>query len=63
MHNGFKYSFIKLHRMYRKLLGITSVDMDLVEQLLIRYSAFVVFCSRKWVYNGRVHQLGYVRCI
>jgi len=39
-----------------KLLGIISVDFDLIDQLLIRYSAFITYWA-KWEYNGTVHQL------
>jgi hypothetical protein len=33
------------------------VDFDVIDQLLIRYSAFVRYCRKKWEYNGTVHQL------
>jgi hypothetical protein len=36
-------------------LGIISVDFDVTEQLLIRFSALDT--GRKWEYNETVHQL------
>jgi hypothetical protein len=40
-----------------KLLGIISVDFDVIYQILIRYSAFVRFWRKKWECNGTVHQV------
>jgi hypothetical protein len=39
-----------------KLLGTITDDFDVIDQLLIRYSAFVTYW-RKWNYNGTVPQL------
>jgi hypothetical protein len=39
-----------------KLLGI-GVGFDVTEQLLIRFSAFVIYWRKKWEYNETVHQL------
>jgi len=38
------------------LLRIISVDFDVIDQLLIRYSAFAR-CWKKWVYNGAARLL------
>jgi hypothetical protein len=43
--------------METKLLGIISVDFDVIVQLLIKYFAFVRYRRKKWEYNGTVHQL------
>jgi hypothetical protein len=43
--------------MQSKLLGIISVDFDATGQLLIIYSAFIKYLSKKWEYNEAVHQL------
>jgi hypothetical protein len=40
-----------------KLSGIISVGIDVTDQLLIRFSAFVRYWRQKWEYNGTVHQL------
>jgi hypothetical protein len=40
-----------------KLLGIVSVDFDVTDQLLIRFSAFVRCCRQQLGYNETVHQL------
>jgi hypothetical protein len=40
-----------------KLLGIISVDFDITDQLLVRFSAFVKCWRKKWEYNKTVHQL------
>jgi hypothetical protein len=40
-----------------KLLGIISVGFDVTDQLLIRLSAFVRYCRKKWEYNETVHHL------
>jgi hypothetical protein len=37
-----------------KLLGITSADFDVVNQLLIRFSSFIRYWRKKWEYNGIV---------
>jgi hypothetical protein len=34
-----------------KLLGITSVGFDIIDQLLIRFSAFIRYWRKKWDYN------------
>jgi hypothetical protein len=41
----------------KKLLGTISVDFDLTDQLLIRFSAFVRYWRKKLQYNKTVHQL------
>jgi hypothetical protein len=43
--------------MQMKLLGITSVDFDVVSQRLIRSSTSVGYWKKKWEYNGTVRQL------
>jgi hypothetical protein len=43
--------------MQRKLLGFLSVDFDATGHLLIIYSAFVKYFSKKWEYNEAVHQI------
>jgi hypothetical protein len=40
-----------------RLLGTISVDFDVTEQLLIRFSVFVRYRKKKWEYNETVHQL------
>jgi hypothetical protein len=40
-----------------KLLGIISVGFDATDQLLIRFSAFLRYCRKKWEYHETVHQL------
>jgi hypothetical protein len=40
-----------------KLLGIISVDFDITDQLLIRFSAFIRYWRKKWEYTETVHQL------
>jgi hypothetical protein len=40
-----------------KLLGTISVDFDVTDQLLIRFSAFVRYWKKMWEYNGTVYQL------
>jgi hypothetical protein len=40
-----------------KLLGIISVSLDVTDQLLIRFSAFIRHWIKKWEYNETVHQL------
>jgi len=40
-----------------KLLGIISVDFNVTDQMLITYSAFVRYWTKKREYNGAVHQL------
>jgi len=40
-----------------KLLGIISVDFDVIDRLMIRYSAFVRYCKRNWRYHGTEHKL------
>jgi hypothetical protein len=39
------------------LLEIVSVVFDVIDQQLIRYSAFVRYWRKKWGYNETVHQL------
>jgi len=41
----------------RKLLGIINVDFNITGRLLIKYSAFIKYCRKKWEYNEAVHQL------
>lgn len=36
---------------------IISVNFDIVNQLLIRYSAFYRYWRKKWEYTGTVHQI------
>jgi hypothetical protein len=43
--------------MQMKLLGITSVDFDVIGQQLIRSSIPIKILEKKWEYNGTVHQL------
>jgi hypothetical protein len=43
--------------MHMKLLGIISMDFAIIDQLLIRYSAFVRYWRKKCKYNGTVHEL------
>jgi hypothetical protein len=44
--------------MQMKLLGITYVDFDVIDQLLIRFSVSASYCSRGGGgYNGTVRQL------
>ena len=38
-------------------MGISKVDFDATDQLLIIYSAFVKYLKKKWEYNEAVHQL------
>jgi hypothetical protein len=33
------------------------VDLDVTDQILIRFSAFVRYWKKKWEYNETVHQL------
>jgi hypothetical protein len=40
-----------------KLLGIISVAFDVIDQLLIRFSAFDRYWRENWEYNETVHQL------
>jgi hypothetical protein len=40
-----------------KLLGIISVGFDVIDQLLIRFSAFVRYWRKKWEYKETVFQL------
>jgi hypothetical protein len=40
-----------------KLLGSISVDFDVTDQLLLRFSAFVRYWRKKWEHNEKVHQL------
>jgi predicted helicase len=40
-----------------KLLGTISVDFDVTDQVLIRFSASVKYSRKKWEYNETVHQL------
>jgi hypothetical protein len=40
-----------------KLLGTISVDFDITDQLLIRFSAFVRYWRKKWEYSETVHHL------
>jgi hypothetical protein len=40
-----------------KVLGTVSVDFDVTDQLLIRFSAFVKYWGKKWEYSETVHQL------
>jgi hypothetical protein len=40
-----------------KLLGIINVGLDITDQLLIRFSAFVRYWRKKLEYNETVHQL------
>jgi hypothetical protein len=40
-----------------KLLRIISVDFNVTDQLLIRFSSFVRYWRKKWEYNETVHQL------
>jgi hypothetical protein len=39
-----------------KLLGIISVGLDVTDQLLIRFSAFIRYWREEWEYNETVHQ-------
>jgi hypothetical protein len=48
-------SNIQLH-MQTKLFGIFSMDFDVIDQQLIRYSAFVRL-KKKWEYNKTVYKL------
>jgi len=43
--------------MQTKLVGIISVDFNITDQLLIKYSVFVRYWRKKWEYNRIVHQL------
>jgi len=43
--------------MYTKLLCIINVGFHLLEQLLIRYSAFFRYWKDKWQCNGTLYQL------
>jgi hypothetical protein len=38
-------------------VGIINVDFDATGQLLIIYSAFIIYLEKKWEYNDAVHQL------
>jgi hypothetical protein len=40
-----------------KLLVIINVGSDITDQLVIRFSAFVIYWRKKWEYNVTVHQL------
>jgi hypothetical protein len=40
-----------------KLLGIISVDVDVTDEILIRYFTFDRYCGRKWKYNETEYQL------
>jgi hypothetical protein len=40
-----------------KLLGIINVGSDAIDQLLIRFLAFVRYWKKKWEHNQTVHQL------
>jgi hypothetical protein len=40
-----------------KLLGNINVGFDIIDQLLIRFSAFIRYWRKKWEYNETVHQL------
>jgi hypothetical protein len=40
-----------------KLLGTISVDFDVTDQLLIRFSCIRQILEKKWEYNETVHQL------
>jgi hypothetical protein len=40
-----------------KLLGISNVGSDVIDQLLIRFSAFVRYWRKKWEYNETIHQM------
>jgi hypothetical protein len=40
-----------------KLLGIIIVGSDVIDQLLIRFSAFVRYWRKKWEYSDTLHQL------
>jgi hypothetical protein len=40
-----------------KLLGIINVGSNVIDQRLIKFSAFVRYWSKKWEYNETVHQL------
>jgi hypothetical protein len=41
--------------MWMKVLGITIVDFDLLDHLLIRYSAFIRYWKKR-EYNGTLRQ-------
>jgi hypothetical protein len=43
--------------MQMKLLGISSMDFDIIDQKLIRFSVIWQILEKKWEYNGTVHQL------
>jgi hypothetical protein len=43
--------------MQMKLLGTTNVDFGTIDQRLIKFSIFIRYWRKKWVCNGRVHQL------
>jgi hypothetical protein len=40
-----------------KLLGIINVGSNIIDQLLIRFSAFGRYWRKKWEYNETVYQL------
>jgi hypothetical protein len=41
-----------------KLLGITSVGFDIIDQLLIGFSTVVTYWRKKWKYNETaIHRL------
>jgi hypothetical protein len=40
-----------------KLFGIINVGSDVIDQLLIKFSAFVRYWRKEWEYNETVHQL------
>jgi hypothetical protein len=43
--------------MHKKLLGTVIVNFNIINQLLITYSVFIIYWRKKWEYNGTVHQL------
>jgi hypothetical protein len=40
-----------------RLLGTVSVDFDVTDELVTRFSAFVRYYRKKWECNETVHQL------
>jgi hypothetical protein len=42
-----------------EITGVLISDFDIIDQLLIIYSAFVRYWIEKWEYNGRVHPLAH----
>jgi hypothetical protein len=38
-------------------LEIISAGFNIIDQVLVRFSAFVRYCRKKWEYNETIHQL------